>query len=122
MKLTALAVSGYQTVLYKSYVMPESLSNVSQHHPVTAISALHCGFNCMSEEGCYGLTYDWLTKKCSSKSCVNPNLYSEGQSGGYDFYIRADVGDNFSNLLARNKNNFCFNLCRALSHIDNTNT
>jgi len=102
-ELTALVVFGYQAVLYKSYVMPKFLSNLSQHDSRTAISTSYCGRDCIKREKCYGLTYDWLTKKCSVKTCVNPNLYSEGQENDYDFYIRADVGDQFSKLLARGK-------------------
>jgi len=104
-KLTVLvAVFGYQTVLYKSYVMPESLSNISQHDSATATSTSYCGFDCLRREECNGFTYDWLTKKCSViKKCVNPNLYPEGQGDDSDFYIRADVGERFSKLLARSK-------------------
>ncbi|KAF6022944.1 hypothetical protein EB796_018754 [Bugula neritina] len=101
--LTALVVSGYQTVLYESYLMPESLSNISQHDSRTAISTLYCGFDCMRKEECNGFTFDWLTKKCSVKTCVNPNLYPEGQGDNSDLYIRADVGERFSKLLARSK-------------------
>jgi len=100
-ELTALVVFGYQTVLYKSYVMPESFSNISQHDSGTAISTSYCGFDCMRKVGCNGFTYDWLTKKCSVKTCVNPNLYPEGQGDSSGFYIRADVGEGFSKFLAR---------------------
>jgi len=102
-ELTALVVSGYQTVLYKSYVMPESLSNISQHDSGTAISTLHCGSDCMRREECNGFTFDWLTKKCSVRTCVNPDLYPEGQGDDSDLYIRADVRERFSNLLARSE-------------------
>ncbi|KAF6016921.1 hypothetical protein EB796_024761 [Bugula neritina] len=102
-QLTAPAVFGYKTVLYKSYVMPESLSNTSQHDSRTAISTSYCGFDCGRKEECNGFTYNWLTKKCSVKTCVNPNLYSEGQGDDSDFYIRADVGKGFSKLLARSE-------------------
>jgi len=102
-ELTALLVFGYQTVLYKSYVMPESLSNISQHESGTAISTLHCGSDCMRREECNGFKFDWLTKKCSVKTCVNPNLYPEGQGDDSDFYIREDVGERFRKLLARSK-------------------
>jgi len=102
-ELTALLVFGYQTVLYKSYVMPESLSNMSQHDSGTAISTSYCGLDCLRREECNGFTYGWLTKKCSVKTCVNPILYSEGQGDDSDFYIRADVGELFSKLLARGK-------------------
>jgi len=100
MGLSALVAFGYQTVLYKSYVMPESLSKILQHDSGTAISTLYCGFDCMRRE-CNGFTFDWLTKKCSVKTCVNPNLYAEGQGDDSDFYIRADVEESFSKLLAR---------------------
>jgi len=103
-QLTALVVSGYQSVLYERYVMPESLSNISQHDSRTAISTSYCGFDCLKREKCNGFTYDWLNKKCSVKTCVNPNLYPEGQEGDSDFYIRADVGGGFSKLLARSEN------------------
>jgi len=102
-ELTALVVFGYQTVLYKSYVMPESLSNISQHDSGTASSTSYCGFDCMRREECNGFTFDWLTKKCSVKTCVNPNLYPEGQGDDSDFYIRADVEERFRKLLARSK-------------------
>jgi len=102
-QLAAVAVFGYQAVLYKSYVMPESLSNISQHDSGTTISTRRCALCCTKEEECYGFIYDLLTKKCSVKSCVNPNLYCEGSSNGYDFYIRADVGGQFSKLLARSE-------------------
>jgi len=102
-QLTAVAVFGYQTVLYKSYVMPESFSNISQHDSGTAISTRRCALCCTREEECYGFIYDLLTKKCSVKTCVNPNLYSEVSSNGYDFYIRADVGGQLSKLLARSE-------------------
>ncbi|KAF6040460.1 hypothetical protein EB796_001242 [Bugula neritina] len=102
-KLTALAVFGSQTVLYKSYVIPESLSNITQHDSGTAISTSYCGYDCMRREECDGVTFDWLTKECNFKTCVNPNLYPEGQKNDNGFYIRADVGEKFSKLLARNK-------------------
>jgi len=106
-ELTALVVSGYQSVLYESYVMPESLSNISQHDPNKAISStLRCGSDCVIEEECYGFTYDWLTKKCSVRTCVNPNLYPEGQGDDSDLYIRADVGERFSKFLARSEHNY----------------
>jgi len=57
----------------------------------------------MRKEECNGFTFDWLTKKCSVKTCVNPNLYPEGQRDDSDFYIRADVGERFNKLLARSK-------------------
>jgi len=98
-QLTTLAVLGYQTVLYQSYVRPESLSNISQHDLETATSAMSCASDCTRKEDCDGFTYDWLTKKCSGKTCVNPNLYSEGEGNGY--YIRTDIGERFNKLLAR---------------------
>jgi len=108
-ELTALVVFGYQTVLYKSYVMPESLSNISQHDSETATSTLYCGFDCMRREECNGFTFDWLTKKCSViKTCVNPNLYPEGQGDGSDLYIRADVGERFNQLLARSEHIYIY--------------
>jgi len=96
-ELTALAVFGHQTVLYKSYVMQESLSDISQHNSVKALSSLYCGFDCMASrrEKCYGFTYDWLTKKCSVKTCVNPNLYAEGQGRDDELYIRTDVEEHW---------------------------
>jgi len=57
----------------------------------------------MRREECNGFTFDWLTKKCSVKTCVNPNLYPEGKGDDSDLYIRADVGERFSKLLARSK-------------------
>jgi len=105
-ELTALVVSGYQSALYKSYVMPESLSSISQHGSKAISSTLRCGSDCIIEEECYGFTYDWLTKKCSVKTCVNPNLYPKGQGDDSDFYIRADVGEIFSKFLARSEYNY----------------
>jgi len=58
----------------------------------------------MRREECNGFTFDWLTKKCSVKTCINPNLYPEGQGDDSDFYIRADVGERFNTLLARSEN------------------
>jgi len=98
-----VAVFGCKTVLFKSYVMPEFLSNISQHDSGTAISTSYCGFHCMRREKCNGFTFDQLTKKCSVKTCVNPNLYSEGQKDDSDFYIRAEIGEGFSKLLARSE-------------------
>ncbi|KAF6037480.1 hypothetical protein EB796_004217 [Bugula neritina] len=89
--ITAVAVYGYQAVLYKSYVMSESLSNISQHDSGTAISTSHCAFYCMKKEKCNGFTYDWQIKKCAIIKCVNPNFYFEGNSYVFDFYIKADV-------------------------------
>jgi len=101
-----VTVFGYQTALYKSYVMPESLSNISQHDSKAISSTLRCGSDCIIEEECDGFTYDWLTKKCSVKTCVNPNLYAEGQGDDSDLYIRVDVGERFSKLLARSEHNY----------------
>jgi len=128
-KLTALAVFGYQTVLYKSYVMPESLSNISQHDSGTAISTSYCGYDCMRRGGCYGVTFDWLTNECSFKACVNPNLYPERLSNDNGLYIRADVREKFSKLLARSEY-ICFykhthsrthSLTHTLAHTHNCN-
>ncbi|KAF6037479.1 hypothetical protein EB796_004216 [Bugula neritina] len=101
--LTAVAVSGYQAVLYKSDVMSESLSNTSKHDSGTAISTSHCAFYCMKKEKCNGFTYDWQIKKCTILTCVNPNFYFEGNSYVFDFYIKADVRKFFGKALARNK-------------------
>jgi len=100
-QLTALAVFGYHTGLYKSYLLPESPSNISQHDSGTAISTFHCAYGCTQREECNEFTYHRRTKICSYKSCVNPNLYPEGQGDDFGFYIRDDVVDRFSKLLAR---------------------
>jgi len=121
-KLTALVVFGYQTVLYKSYVMPEFLSNISQHDSGTTISSLCCGFDCMRREECIGFTFDWLTKKCSAvKICVNPNLYAEGQGDDFDFYIKADVGERFSKVLVRSKGIYLYLKFLYIQFIENIN-
>jgi len=83
--------------------MPESLSNISQHDSGTAISSSHCALECLKKRRCNGFTFDWLTKQCSVKTCVNPNLYAEGQGDDYDFYIRTDIEELSSKLLARSK-------------------
>jgi len=57
----------------------------------------------MDNEKCNAFAYNLLTKKCSVKTCVNPNLYFEGSSKGYDFYVRVDVGESFNELLARSE-------------------
>jgi len=101
LELAALSVSASDDALYKSYLLPESSSNISQHDSGTAISTRRCAIHCMKNEECNGFTYDRLTKKCSVKTCVNPNLYSEGNNDYYDFYVGLKVLENFSKLLAR---------------------
>jgi len=104
--ITAVAVYGYQAVLYKSYVMSESLSNISQHDSAwTTISTSYCGFDCMGREECNAFTYDWQTKKCAIITCINPNFYFEGNSYVFDFYIKADVRKFFGKSLARSEYN-----------------
>jgi len=57
----------------------------------------------MDDERCNAFAYDLPTKKCSVQTCVHPNLYLEGSTKGYDFYVRVDVGESFSELLARSE-------------------
>ncbi|KAF6021255.1 hypothetical protein EB796_020439 [Bugula neritina] len=96
-----VVVSCYQTALYKSYSLPEFSPNLSQDDSGTAISTLLCVYDCMRREDCASLDYDWKIKRCSVRGCVNPNLYSEGHGDGYDFYIRVDVEERFTKLLAK---------------------
>jgi len=81
--------------------MPESLSNISQQASGTATALMSCASDCTRKEDCDGFTYGWQSKKCSGKTCVNPNLYPEGEGEGDGYYIRADVGERFNKLLAR---------------------
>jgi len=95
-----LSVTASDDALYKSYVLPESSSNISQHDSGTAISTRRCALRCMENEECNGFAYRLLNKKCSIETCVNPNLYSEGNNDDYDFYVDLKVLENFSKLLA----------------------
>ncbi|KAF6022482.1 hypothetical protein EB796_019225 [Bugula neritina] len=72
--LAALSVTASDDALYKSYVLPESSSNISQHDSGTAISTRRCALRCMENEECNGFAYRLLNKKCSIETCVNPNL------------------------------------------------
>jgi len=101
--LLPLIISGHRTVLYTSYVLPEnsSITNLTSDDSESSPSTSHCALQCNRMEKCQGLAFDWSTKKCSLKTYIDRNLYSEGRGDGYDFYVAKDTTPKLNTLLAR---------------------
>jgi len=101
--LLPLIISGHRTDLYTSYVLPEnsSITDLISKYSESSPSTSHCALQCNWMEKCQGLAYDWLTKKCYHMTCLDINLFSEGQGTGYDFYVAKDARYNLSKVLAR---------------------
>jgi len=79
--------------------------DLTSHDSESFPSTSHCALQCNRIKKCQGLAFDWSTKKCSLKTYIDRNLYSEGREHGYDFYAANDARPKLNKLLARGNYN-----------------